>query len=258
MEFLTKKVENVSVRVFDERDELGAAAAKDAAARIRAIIEKKGMANLIFAAAPSQDDLLCHLLEEDIDWKKVRAFHQDEYVGISDAEPAGFGNYLRRAIYDHVTMGENYYLFCDEEKSEEKCREYAELLRKYPPDLIFLGIGENGHLAFNDPCVADFNDPEMVKIVELDQVCRQQQVNDGCFQSLDAVPKKAMTMTMSLIKSVPEAICCVPTIRKADAVQKALEGPVDESCPASILRIHSDAVLYLDRESASKVLSYIE
>lgn len=255
MEFLTKKVENVSVRVFDQRDEMGAAAAKDAAARIRAIIEKKGMANLVFAAAPSQDDLLSCLLKEDIDWTKVRAFHQDEYVGISESEPAGFGNYLRRNIYDHVNMGETYYLLCDAGKAEEKCREYEELLKKYPPDLIFLGIGENGHLAFNDPSVADFNDPEMIKIVELEQVCRQQQVNDGCFKALEDVPKEAMTMTMSLIQAIPEAICCVPTNRKADAVKKALEGPIDESCPSSILRRHPNAVLYLDRDSAAKILS---
>ena len=122
----------------------------------------------------------------------------------------------------------------------------------YPP-LIFLGIGENGHLAFNDPAVADFNDPKMVKIVELDDVCRQQQVNDGCFPNLDAVPKNAMTMTMSLIMSIPQAICVVPTIRKADAVHNAIYGEVTTACPASILRNHPSATLYLDADSASKL-----
>jgi len=144
-----------------------------------------------------------------------------------------------------------HYLLCCADEAEEKCEAYAQLLRKYPIDLIFLGIGENGHLAFNDPAVADFNDPKMVKIVELDDVCRQQQVNDGCFATLDDVPKQAMTMTMSLIMNIPEAICVVPTIRKANAVYRALCGAVTTACPSSILRNHPNAALYLDKDSAS-------
>ena len=132
--------------------------------------------------------------------------------------------------------------------------EYTALLTKYPIDLIFLGIGENGHLAFNDPAVADFNDPKMIKVVELDDVCRQQQVNDGCFATLNDVPKQAMSLTMSFIMSVPHAICVVPTIRKANAVYNALTGPVTTACPASILREHTDAGLYLDKDSASKIV----
>jgi len=218
------------------------------------VIEKNGVANVIFAAAPSQNDLFENLLKEDIDWSKVRGFHQDEYVGIDASEPAGFGNFLRRAIFDHVQFKEIHYLLCDESEAEKKCEEYADLLKKYPADLIFLGIGENGHLAFNDPAVADFEDPKMVKIVELDDVCRQQQVNDGCFATLDDVPKFAMTLTMSYIMSVSEAICVVPTDRKANAVYGALEGPVTTECPASILRKHANAALYLDKNSAVKVL----
>ena len=131
---------------------------------------------------------------------------------------------------------------------------YTELLKKYPIDLIFLGIGENGHLAFNDPAVADFGDPKMVKIVELDDVCRQQQVNDGCFPTLNDVPKQAMSLTMSFIMSVPNAICVVPTDRKANAVYGATRGPVTTACPASILREHKNAGLYLDKAAASKIL----
>jgi glucosamine-6-phosphate deaminase len=172
-------------------------------------------------------------------------------VGISAEEPAGFGNFLDRAIFKKVHFKELHYLLCCADEAEEKCEEYAELLRKYPIDLIFLGIGENGHLAFNDPAVADFNDPKMVKIVELDDVCRQQQVNDGCFAALDDVPKQAMTMTMSLIMNIPEAICVVPTIRKANAVYRALCGEVTTACPSSILRNHPNAALYLDKDSAS-------
>jgi glucosamine-6-phosphate deaminase len=247
----TRKVEKLSVHIFDTREEMGKVAAEDAARRINAIIAKNGVANVVFAAAPSQNDLIENLLKADIDWSKVRAFHQDEYVGISAEEPAGFGNFLDRAIFKKVHFKELHYLLCCADEAEEKCEEYAELLRKYPIDLIFLGIGENGHLAFNDPAVADFNDPKMVKIVELDDVCRQQQVNDGCFAALDDVPKQAMTMTMSLIMNIPEAICVVPTIRKANAVYRALCGEVTTACPSSILRNHPNAALYLDKDSAS-------
>ena len=254
MQIAEKKVENLPVYVFDTREEMGKVAAADAAKRINAVIEKNGVANVIFAAAPSQNDLLENLLKEDIDWSKVRGFHQDEYVGIDENEPAGFGNFLRRAIYDRVQFKELHYLLCAADEAEKKCEEYAELLTKYPADLIFLGIGENGHLAFNDPAVADFEDPKMVKIVELDDVCRQQQVNDGCFATLDDVPKFAMTLTMSYLMSVSEAICVVPTDRKANAVYGALEGPVTTECPASVLRKHANAALYLDKDSAAKVL----
>lgn len=254
MKPLTKKIVNLPVHIFETRQEMGKAAAIDAAARINAIIAKNGVANIVFAAAPSQDDLLENLLKQDIDWTKVRGFHQDEYVGISDAEPAGFGNFLRRAIFDKVPFQELHYLLCDADKAEEKCESYTELLKKYPIDLILLGIGENGHLAFNDPSVADFEDPKTVKVVELDDICRQQQVNDGCFPDLDAVPKQAMTVTMSFIMQVPEAICVVPTIRKANAVHKALCGEVTTACPSSILRNHPNAALYLDKDSASLIL----
>lgn len=250
---ITKQVKNLPVKIFETREEMGCVAAVDAAKIINKAISENGVANVVFAAAPSQDDLLENLLKQDIDWSKVRAFHQDEYIGIDDKEPAGFGNFLNRAIFDKVNFKEKHYLLCEADKAEEKCQEYTKLLKEYPIDLIFLGIGENGHLAFNDPAVADFEDPKMIKVVELDDVCRQQQVNDGCFATLDDVPKQAMSLTMSFIMSVPHAVCVVPTIRKADAVYNALMGPVTTACPASILRNHEDAVLYLDKDSASKI-----
>ncbi len=171
-------------------------------------------------------------------------------MGISADAPAGFGNFLRRAIFDKVQFKEIHYLYCEGDP-EAKCREYAALLEQYPIDLILLGFGENGHMAFNDPPVADFQDPYALKLVELDPVCRQQQVNDGCFASLEEVPTHAMTMTMSLILSVPEAVCVVPTVRKANAVRDALLGPVTTACPASALRNHPNDALYLDKDSAS-------
>jgi len=251
MNFVTKQVCNLPVRIFNTRDEMGKAAAEDAANRINEIIRSKGEANIVFAAAPSQNELLAALLTMDIDWTKVRGFHQDEYVGIDRAEPAGFGNFLDRAIFKKVPFKELHYLLCEADKAEEMCSKYTELMNKYPIDLIFLGVGENGHLAFNDPAVADFEDPKMVKVVELDDVCRQQQVNDGCFAAMDDVPEQAMTLTMSCIMRIPQAICVVPGPRKANAVQNALCGPIDTACPASILRNHANAALYLDVDSAA-------
>lgn len=250
----TKTVEKLPVYIFETREEMGAAAGAAAAKIINEVIAQKGEANVVFAAAPSQNDMLEALLNSDVDWSKVRGFHQDEYIGIDETEPAGFGNFLRRAIFDKVQFKELHYLLCKEDEAEAMCESYSELLKQYPIDLILLGIGENGHMAFNDPPVADFNDPKMVKIVELDEVCRQQQVNDGCFATLDDVPKQAMTLTLSCIMSVPHAICVVPTIRKADAVYGAVCGPVTTACPASILRKHPHAGLYLDILSASKIL----
>ncbi|NLX64389.1 MAG: glucosamine-6-phosphate deaminase [Clostridiaceae bacterium] len=248
------KVENLQVHIFKTREDMGAAAAKEAADYINRIIEEKGTANVVFAAAPSQNELLANLLKTNVDWSKVRGFHQDEYIGIDESEPAGFGNFLRRAIFDKVQFKELYFLHCREDQVEAKLSEYAELLKKYPADLIFLGIGENGHLAFNDPGVADFNDPKVVKVVELDDVCRQQQVNDGCFPNIDAVPKRAMTLTMSFIMSVPKAICVVPTERKANIIYRTLNDPISVDCPSTILRKHSNASLYLDENSGQKVL----
>lgn len=250
----TKSVEKLPVYIFDTREEMGVAAGTEAAKIINQVIAEKGEANVVFAAAPSQNDMLETLLKSNVDWSKVRGFHQDEYIGIDETEPAGFGNFLRRAIFDKVQFKELHYLLCKEEEAEAMCESYGELLKKYPIDLILLGIGENGHMAFNDPPVADFDDPKMVKIVKLDEVCRQQQVNDGCFATLDDVPKYAMTLTLSCIMSVPHAICVVPTIRKADAVYGAVCGPVTTACPASILRRHPHAGLYLDALSASKIL----
>ena len=253
MKLETRKVNLLPVHIYETREEMGIDAAADAAARINRIIAEKGECNAVFAAAPSQSDMLENLLKADVDWTKVRAFHQDEYVGISAEEPAGFGNWLDRYIFHKVPFMECHYLLCKAEEAEGKCDEYAELLKKYPIDLIFLGFGENGHMAFNDPAVADFNDPKMVKIVDLDDVCRQQQVNDGCFPTLNDVPKQAMTLTLSFIMSVPEAVCVVPNNRKANAVYGALCGEVTTECPASILRNHPNAVLYLDKDSASKI-----
>lgn len=250
-----KKIDNLQVYVYENRRYMGKEAAKKAAEIINSAIARKGEANVIFAAAPSQTDLLEALISENVDWTKVNAFQQDEYLGLDPEHPAGFGNFLRRHIYDKLPFKSCHFLYCRPEEAEDKCQEYAELLKKFPPDIIFLGVGENGHIAFNDPQVADFNDPKDVKIVELDQVCRNQQVNDGCFESIDQVPTHALTLTLSLIMRVPQAITVVPTSLKARAVARALHGEISEECPASILRRHASAELYLDRESAREAFN---
>lgn len=252
------KKESLDVLIYPDRAQMGAAAGKAAADKIKEIIHTKGEANVVFAAAPSQNEMLETLVQADIDWSRVRGFQQDEYIGLDGGHPAAFRNYLEEHIFGRVPFKEVYYMGVPAlEEAEKRCAEYKALLEKYPSDLIFLGIGENGHLAFNDPPVADFDDPQKIKIVELDEACKVQQVNDGCFASIGEVPTHAMTLTMSYIMAVPAAIITVPSERKAAAVMDALNGPVDTVCPASILRRHNNAALYLDSDSAGKVIEEI-
>src|SRR6478736_2027125 len=192
-------VDRLAVRVFRDRASLGAAAADEAAAAIAGTIARQGRASVLFAAAPSQNEFLAALqTHPEIDWSRVTAFQLDEYVGLPEGDPQGFGSFLRGHIFDAVHPGHVQLIGAtvSAAEAEERCRDYAELLAQEPPDVVFLGIGENGHLAFNDPPVADFDDPERVKVVELDQPCRQQQVNDGCFPTFDVVPTLAITLTI--------------------------------------------------------------
>lgn len=251
MEIKKFSVNKLSVRVFKTRGEMGENAAIDAAERINRIIREKGEVTVVFAAAPSQNELLASLRQMKIDWTKVRALHMDEYIGLSPEHPSGFGNFLDKAIFSFLPFMECHYM--RETGNEDPVSRYTQLIKRYPPDLVFLGVGENGHLAFNDPGVADFNDPVPVKLVELDDVCRKQQVNDGCFPGFDAVPAMAITLTMSAICKIPEKIAVVPGPRKAPAILKTLTGPITTACPASILQNQDRAVLYLDADSAAKI-----
>jgi glucosamine-6-phosphate deaminase len=251
VELVNRKVENLTVRIFDNRDELGKAAAEDAGKRIAAVLEKKGEATVVFAAAPSQNEMLAYLKSSTIEWSKIRAMHMEEYIGLPVDHPAGFGNFLRRAIFTGLRFKEVHYLWNGIAVPEKACASYSQLLEQFPPDLVLLGVGENGHLAFNDPPVADFDDPRRVKIVELDAVCRRQQVNDGCFSAIAEVPTHAMTLTMSAIYAIPSSIVVVPGIKKADAINRMVHEEVTTACPASILKRHTDSTLYLDTESAS-------
>lgn len=247
----TFRKDSLLVEVFPSRSLMGQAAASDIEDAVCRVIAKKGACNVIFAAAPSQNEVLAGLAaSRKIDWSKVHAFHMDEYVGICPDAPQGFANFLRRALFEKVPMGSVEYLDCTAEPEQETGR-YAALLARYPADLVVMGIGENGHIAFNDPHVADFQDPLAVKTVELDEKCRLQQVHDGCFRDLDAVPTHAMTLTIPTLCRPARVFCIVPAKTKAQAVYTTLNGPISETCPASILRRHPNATLYLDPDSAS-------
>ena len=192
--------EEMTVRVFDNRANMGAAAAGEAAQLIRAAAAEKEVVNIIFAAAPSQNEFLEALCAmKDLPWERINAFHMDDYIGLPADAPQGFANFLRRAIFDRLPFREVFYLNGQNPDPEAECERYTKVLQDHPTDIIFLGIGENGHIAFNDPPVADFNDPKDVKVVELEARCRQQQVNDGCFAKLEDVPTHAYTLTIPLM-----------------------------------------------------------
>lgn len=242
------------LRVYETRDAMGQAAGKDAARRINAVIARKGVCNVVFAAAPSQNETIAALVAQDVDWSRVVALHMDEYIGLPEDHPAGFGNFLRRAIFDRVSFKKIHFLGVPGLDGEATALRYEQILRENPPDVVLMGIGENGHLAFNDPHVADFKDPRQAKIVDLDQVCRQQQVNDGCFATIDDVPKQAVTLTMSLLLAIPEGICTVPGPTKAEAIYRTVHDPISEKCPSTALREISGCVLYTEKQGAAKLL----
>lgn len=244
--------EQVSVEVYENRKKMGQAAADRAAAVIRRLISEKGSANIIFAAAPSQHEFLESLVTtSEIQWEHINGFHMDEYLGLPSDAPQGFGNFLKSRLFSRVPFGSVHYIDSQAEDPEAECRRYRDLLQKFPADLVCMGIGENGHIAFNDPHSAEFDDPESVKVVTLDTACRMQQVNDGCFSTLSDVPEQAVTLTIPALTKVDNLVCVVPGLLKMPAVKNTLLGPVQEACPASILRRHQSAVLYLDADSGS-------
>ena len=244
--------DNLKVNIYSSRDEMGAAAAKDVKAAILRALEEKETINMIFAAAPSQNEVLKNLaLDTEIPWGRVNAFHMDEYIGLDKDAPQGFGNFLRDHIFGIAPFASVNYIRIDAPDAEEECERYSKLLRENPVDIVVLGIGENGHIAFNDPPFADFSDTKLVKTVKLDEVCRNQQVNDGCFAKIDDVPTHALTLTVPALMSGKELYCIVPAKTKANAVFATVNGEITENCPASVLRTHSSATLYLDPDSSS-------
>ncbi len=247
------KIDSLDVSIYSTRDEMGKAAGKAAADTLRSILEKKEYANVIFAAAPSQNEMLEALLRQDINWSRVNAFHMDEYVGLDISDSQSFAKYLYDHIFSKVNFHSVHYLPA-KMNVEDGCKQYAKLLSEFPADVVLMGIGENGHIAFNDPPVADFKDPYTVKKVELDQVCRMQQVHDGCFPNFDAVPAFALTLTVPALMSAKHLICTVPGETKFKAVKEMLFGPYGEACPATALRTHGSAKLFLDTDSAKEII----
>lgn len=247
----TFKADKLTVNVYDTRKNMGIAAAAAIASCIKDLLKVKPEIYIIFAAAPSQNEMLEALVsDKEIEWNRIHALHMDEYVNLPADAPQGFGNFLRRAIFDRVPFASVELIGTDAD-SEAACRRYNSILEKNIVDIVCLGIGENGHIAFNDPHVADFNDPLRIKKVDLDNKCRQQQVNDGCFETIEQVPTHALTLTVPTLFNVQNAFCVVPTAAKAEAIRKTVMGPIDESCPASILRTHNNVILYIDTDSAS-------
>ena len=242
----------MNVNIYETRTKMGEAAAADIKACILSLLQKKETINMIFAAAPSQNEVLAALATDaDIPWNRVNAFHMDEYIGLSADAPQGFGNFLKAHIFGLAPFKSVHYIDISAVDAEKECARYAALLAQYPTDIVVMGIGENGHIAFNDPPVANFNDPQAVKPVALDEVCRNQQVNDGCFAKLDDVPKTAITLTVPTLFAGEHLFCIVPAKTKANAVKATLCDDVTEHCPATILRRHKNAVLYLDGDSSS-------
>lgn len=247
--------DRLAVEIYPDRSALGIAAARQAAACIHAAIARHGSARVVFACAPSQDEFLAALATATIadcplDWSKVVAFHMDEYVGLTADHPASFRHYLQQHFLSQVKIGRFHPLPAENPNQAAVCGDYAAHLTAAPIDLICMGVGENGHIAFNDPPVADFADPVLVKQVELDRACRQQQVNDGCFGTLAEVPTHALTLTVPVFREARQLSIHVPGPRKARAVADALTKPISPACPASILRLHPRAALHLDPDSA--------
>jgi glucosamine-6-phosphate deaminase len=243
-------VNKLRVRKFPSREALGQAAATAVAETIIALLKEKETVNIIFAAAPSQNEMLDALVKkEGIDWTRVNAFHMDEYIGLPAFAEQTFGTYLKNRIFSLLPFRQVYYLNGAADNLETELKRYEDLLQHYPTDIVCMGIGENGHLAFNDPPVADFDDPKLVKRVELEDRCRQQQVNDGCFATLDEVPEYALTLTIPALLKAAYVCCCVPGIKKAQAVYDTLHEEMNERFPSTILRAHPNATLYIDEQS---------
>src|SRR6185295_17844447 len=245
------RADKLNVYVYNSRLNMGAAAAGVVAEEIRGLVESRGRAVGIFASAPSQNEFLAALVETPgLDWSRVVAFHLDEYLGMDEQAPQSFRRFLIDRLVNKVPLGEFHGLRGDAPDGTEEANRYAEFLEQNPPDFAVLGIGENGHLAFIDPPFCDFNDPKAVKVVELDEVCRNQQVNDGAFATLDEVPRNALSLTIPTLMARPKLFAIAPGPAKRQAIKNAVEGAISTTCPASILRTHPDAHLFIDLDSA--------
>ena len=243
------------VRIYPSRSMLAEQAALDIENAVNDLLLERKFVTMVFAAAPSQLEVLAALrASRNIDWSRIIALHMDEYIGLPATAPEGFGRFLERNLFADLPFQKVYYIDSSAVDIQAECCRYSGILRENKPDITLLGVGENGHIAFNDPSVADFADSELVKTVKLETACRQQQVNDGCFASLDDVPKFAYTLTIPALLLAPRLFCVVPGERKAPAVRRMLLGNISEECPATVLRNVPEAELYLETASAAEIL----
>lgn len=247
------QIEQLHVRVFATKEQMSRKAVEFVTKKLKAALGKKGRANLILATGASQFEFLDFLKNAKIDWSKITVFHLDEYKDMTIEHPASFRKYLKERILDDVKPATVHFLQGDADNIEKETQRYEELLKQHEIDIACIGVGENGHLAFNDPPVADFNDPRLVKVVELDERCRRQQLGEGWFATPADVPTHALSLTIPAIMRCKTISCVVPDERKAQAVRAALLGEISTKCPASILRRHADAVMWLDEKAASQL-----
>jgi len=250
----TLRVDQLPINIYQDAHSLGKAAALDAQVIIQEAIKQREEANIILATGNSQLTFLKSLRSlDEIDWSKVRVFHMDEYLGIDPNHPASFPLFLEQHFLSHLKVGSFYPISGQPVEVEQACKDYTQLLKKYPADLVAMGWGENGHIAFNDPPYAEFNDSKWVKLIELADDSRKQQVGEGHFENMDQVPKHAITLTIPALLAPKHILCIVPELRKANAVKECLEQPVGEERPGSVLRTILNAKLYLDQDSSSQL-----
>lgn len=249
-EFIKDKL---SVQVYENRNLMGAAVATAVADRINILLSSQPYVNIIFGAAPSQNEFFEELLKKDIDWSRLNAFHMDEYVNLAADAPQGFGNFIKARLFDLAPFHSVNYINGNETDYEAECVRYTALLNEFETDIVCLGIGENTHLAFNDPHVAAIDDPYFVKRVDLDLQCRMQQVNDGCFEVIDEVPTHALTLTLPALLKASYAFCTVPTKKKAQAIYHTLNEEISDRFPSTHLRNHRNAILFLDNQSSTRL-----
>lgn len=250
---IEKYFDKICLKIYGSRDEMGKEAAREAAGCIRKLLEREKEINCLFAAAPSQQEFLAELCKaKNMEWERINAYHMDEYVGFPVGDPRSFSGFLVNHIFGRLPF-KSIHLINGEQNPAGEAERYGGLLDAVPLHITFMGIGENGHIAFNDPHAADFQDPKTVKIVTLDSLCRMQQVHDGCFDSLEQVPEHAITVTCPKLISAEYVFCIVPSSKKHDAVMDCLTGPIQESCPASILRGKQNTRMYIDNACAGEM-----
>jgi len=242
----------MKVKIYETRLQMGDEAAYEVGKKIKELLLSREFVNIIFAAAPSQNEFLSSLSKQpDVDWSRVNAFHMDEYMGLDEEAPQRFSQFLKERIFDKVPINKVYYINGNADDPGAECKRYADLLKQFPADIVCMGIGENTHIAFNDPHVANFNDSLLVKGATLDEISRWQQVHDDCFAHIEEVPVSAITLTVPALLHAGNIYCIVPGNNKAQAVYHTLHEEVTENYPSTILRKHLNATLYLDKDSAS-------